>query len=95
MTSQMEICPCCRTTTSNGGEARAKYYDLLKDYANIAGKHGDQKALIDAAQKYLGNIAMGISSSARPNKIAYERHVFDLQQAAHILMSALECENQE
>lgn len=90
--SKMETCPCCGTTTSNGEKARAKYYDLLKDYARLAGEHADQRALIDASQKYLGNITMCVTSSARPNKIAYEKNVFDLQQAVHLLNAALKLE---
>lgn len=91
--SNMKSCPCCGTTTSNGNKAREKYYNLLHDYARLAGEHGDQRALISASQEYISNIAMGVTSSARPNRIAHEKHVFDLQQAAHLLNSALSLED--
>lgn len=91
--SELKSCPCCGIKSGSGDNAQTKFYDLMKDYAQVACRNKDQVAIIDAAMKYLSQITLGVTSSERPNKICYESNVFDLQQATHLLNSALSLEN--
>lgn len=67
--TKMKRCPCCGTNSSAGHKAHTKYYSLLERYSELAEIHGNQLGLLDATNEYLSNITLGVSSSARPNKI--------------------------
>jgi len=89
----MERCKCCGLTSSAGKSGSEKYYNLLKQFSLRASLNKDQCAMVEAAQEYLSNITTMVSSSDREGKIPYERNLFDLQQAYHLLGTALEVED--